>query len=188
MTPTIYVDMDGVLCHFVRGAIAHHGSALDPDTAAWGLEAQMGIDPATFWSGLGRTFWSGLEPYADGFALLAAAESLVGADNIALLSSPCDTDGCCDGKRDWVARHLPAYRRRLFLGSDKAVHAGPNKILVDDHVDNTAWFFAAGGRIVMPPRPWNPRRAECIYPGGYFDVADVSKHLEGIVLHMKGKL
>lgn len=188
MTPGIYFDMDGVLCHFVRGAIAHHGGTLDPDTAAWGLEAQMGIAPDVFWKNLDYAFWAGLEPYPDGFALLEAAEGLVGAGNISLLSSPCDTDGCMDGKRDWVRRHLPGYKRRLFLGSDKAVHAAPNKILVDDHAENTAKFFSAGGHVVMPPRPWNPRGVECAYPGGLFDVAAVAAELTSKVRAVRGKL
>lgn len=185
MEPTIYFDMDGLLCHFVKGVIAHHKSDLDPDAVVWGLEAQMGIDPETFWGSLGYDFWRNLEPYADGFALLAHAEALVGTENIAVLSAPCNTAGCVDGKWDWVRHHLPGYERRCFFGKDKAVHAGPNKLLIDDHVTNCANFTGAGGCVVMPPRPWNPRKGECGYPGGTFDVDRVFAEVVYAVAQIK---
>lgn len=181
MTPVIYADLDGVVCNFVSGAIAHHGSALRHDDAKWGLETQMGIEPTVFWSGLGKWFWQTLQPYPDGFALLTEAERMVGADNIALLSSPCDTDGCCDGKRAWVRKHLPAYSRRLILGGAKYLLAGPNKVLVDDFDGGCDKFREAGGHPVQPPRPWNRRAFATIMPGGAFNVGEVTAELEYVI-------
>lgn len=181
MTPVIYQDLDGVLSNFVAGAIDLHKSVLRHDDAKWGLEAQMGIPVDQFWQKCDYAFWSGLQPYPDGFALLAEAEALVGADNIALLSSPCDTDGCCDGKREWVRRHLPAYRRRLILGGAKHLLAGPNKVLIDDHTANFDTFAKAGGYAVIPPRPWNHRAASTILPGGHFSVPETVAELAAVV-------
>lgn len=165
---TVFFDLDGVLANFVRGALVHYGRQdVGEGYVRWGIEAQLGLSPAEFWSGLGFDFWANLEPYGDGFHLFARAAELCG-ENIGLLTSPCDTAGCVDGKRAWVARHLPAYSRHLFVGSAKHLFAGPDKVLVDDHDANVDKFSAAGGRTVQPPRPWNRYAHNCL-PGGGFD-------------------
>lgn len=169
MKPVFFFDMDGVLANFVGGALRHHGREdVCHGQIVWGIEAQLGITPEVFWANLGFDFWANLEPYADGFELLRQAEAIVGVDSIGLLTSPCETAGCVDGKRAWVAKHMPAYRRRLFVGSAKELFASPGKVLVDDNDHNCDKFVAAGGRIVMPPRPWNRRKAEAC-PKGTFD-------------------
>lgn len=181
MTPVIYWDMDGLVSNFVQGAIAHHKSSLTHEQVTqWGLEALMGIDPAAFWAGLGLEFWRDLEPYDDGLDLLGVAEHLVGAENVVLVSSPCDTPGCDEGKRLWVKRHLPDYRRRTFLGAEKHKLAAPCKVLVDDSDSNHAAFVGRRGRAVLPPRPWNARRGEC-EEGGMFNVAKAAAELEAEV-------
>lgn len=175
---TLFFDLDGVLSDFVRGALKFHGREdVHPSRVEWGIEAQLGMRPAEFWAPLGYGFWSSLEPYPDGMALLAAAEKLVSPERIALLTSPCDTAGCVDGKRDWVARHLPAYTRRLFVGSAKHLFAAPTKLLIDDNDENCRRFESAGGRTVQPPRPWNVHRAQCDAEGG-FSVARVFEALQ----------
>lgn len=178
---TIFFDLDGVLANFVRGALRAHGREdVHERDVQWGIEQQLGIDPGAFWSKLGRDFWFGLEPHADGFDLLDVAESLVGPHGVAILSSPCQTDGCMDGKRDWVWRHLPeGYERRLFLGSAKHLFAAPNKVLVDDNDKNCDQFLAAGGRVVRVPRPWNSYKFQCLMSDGVaFDVAHVASLLQ----------
>lgn len=166
---SVFADLDGFLSNFVAGACVAHGSDLHTrmGEVRRDLAGQLGIDPATFWGKFGRGFWADLPTHDDGFALLAHAELTVGAANIGVLTSPCDTDGCTDGKRDWVARHLPEYKRRLFVGSAKELFAGKNKVLIDDHDANVDKFVAAGGRALLVPRPWNRRRDEC-NPDGTF--------------------
>lgn len=173
MSLAILFDLDGVLSNFVAGALLHHGRAdVSHSEVRWGIESQLGIEPEPFWAHLGYEFWSSLPLYPDGAVLLDGVIKLVDVARIGLLTSPCDTAGCVDGKRDWVARHLPEFRRRVFVGSAKELFAGPRKILIDDHDANCDKFVAAGGTAVMPPRPWNRRRAECV-PGGYFDPASL---------------
>ena len=166
----IFFDLDGVLANFVAGAFAAHGKSIPIETVEWGFPAQLGfegVNDPKFWEPFGHSFWENLAPYDDGLSLLRAAEGLIGPDQIGLLSSPCDTAGCVDGKRAWVGRYLPCYRRRLFLGSAKELFAGRNKVLVDDHDPNCEKFAAAGGQVVTPPRPWNRRKAECTSGGGF---------------------
>jgi hypothetical protein len=177
----ILFDLDGVLADFVGGALMYHGRTdIRHADVRWAIEAQLGLDPAAFWRDLGYGFWASLPVLPDGLALLTAAQDIVGWDRIGLLTSPCDTNGCIDGKRAWVEKHAPQHRRRLFVGSAKELFAGPTKVLIDDHDGNVEKFQAAGGLVVQPPRPWNARRAECVN-GHEFDVAKVVEELRTVV-------
>lgn len=170
MRPVIFFDMDGVLSDFVSGALALHGRTDVPVASVpWGIEAHLGIEPAAFWRHMGFAFWAGLAPLPDGMKLLDHALALVGAERVGLLTSPCDTPGCVEGKRAWVERHLPGLKRRLFVGSAKELFAGPHKVLVDDHDANVDRFAAAGGAVIQPARPWNRHKALCVR-GHEFDV------------------
>lgn len=175
MNKVVYFDLDGVLADFVGGSIRAHGVADNPATTRWGdLENRLG--PAAFWGPLGFDFWSGLDIHPDGFELLEHVERIVGMERIGILTSPCDTDGCTDGKRAWVLKHLPDYYRRLFIGKDKSIHAAPNKLLIDDHDLNVDWFLEAGGWGVLIPRPWNRRHA-LVHPNVHFNVPAVLREV-----------
>lgn len=172
----VLFDMDGVLVDFVRGSLRLHGR-LDhvpfPDLR-WDFPQQVGFEGtwvSDFWNPLGRDFWASLDPLPDGMELFRNVEAYCEryGHSLGLLSSPCNTAGCCDGKRDWVERHLPAYRKRTFLGSDKTVFASRGIVLLDDHDANVDAFRARGGRSVLIPRPWNVHRDECTGDGS-FDV------------------
>lgn len=183
MKPVVFFDLDGVLADFVGGALKAHGKELPPGEVQWDFCTQIGfsgVNDAAFWSPLGFDFWAGLGVLPDGLCLLRAVERLVDPDRIAFLSSPCESPGCVDGKRAWVAAHFPEYRRRLFLGSAKHLFAGPGKVLVDDHDANIDGFHEAGGQTVCPPRPWNRWKAECL-AGGLFDVGAVTRHVRSCV-------
>ncbi len=179
---TVFFDLDGVLANFVQGALRKHKREdIKHADVGWGIEAQLGLAPEVFWSALSFSFWADLEPYADGMQLLHMTEKLVGPDHIGILTSPCDTAGCVDGKRSWVERYLPlCYKRQLFVGSAKHLFAGPGKILVDDHDKNAVAFQEAGGRIVVPPRPWNGLKV-LTREGGFFDPDVVFRDLQGQV-------
>jgi hypothetical protein len=157
-----FLDMDGVLVDFVAGVLKHYG--LPPATVVdtWNFDLELcqkfALSRDAFWQAFGQDFWEGLDWTADGRHLLTCAEVCFGPENVFLLSSPCRTHGCLEGKNRWVARHLPDYQRRLFLGSAKHAFASASKVLVDDSDDNVARFRAAGGHAVLVPRPWNQRR------------------------------
>jgi hypothetical protein len=158
----IFLDLDGVLVDFVRGALVAHGEPADTPVTGWSFDrevaARRGITPEEFWAACDEAFWAGLDWTADGRALLAACETAAGPDRVFLLSTPCKTRGCLQGKQDWVDRHLPAYSRKVFFGAAKEAFAGPGKVLVDDYDKNVERFQAAGGWTVLVPRPWNQRR------------------------------
>ena len=154
---TCLLDLDGVLVEFVRGALAFHNKQLPPKEVRWHFPEQIGfkgILANEFWDPLGQEFWANLDWTEEGEHLLSELESLFG-NNIAIVSSPCNTPGCDDGKRDWVRKHLPEYRRRTFLGGDKHVFADSSKVLIDDYDPHISNFLNAGGQAFLVPRPWN---------------------------------
>lgn len=180
MRPVCYLDLDGVLVDFVGGALRRHGRGLEPSEVRWGFPSQIGfggVDDPAFWAPLGRAFWAGLDWTHEGKGLLAAVESLFG-DRVALMTSPCETEGCVEGKRDWVRRHLPGYQRRTFVGGAKHLAAGPGKLLIDDREENVDAFAAEGGHALLVPRPWN-RHRERTDASGRFDLAALAGGVRG---------
>lgn len=193
MTPVCYLDLDGVLVDFVTGALAFHGKSLPPSEVRWDFAEQVGFDgpdgPARFWNGFGRQFWADLDWTHEGRELLAGVCKLFGTPNVVLLSSPCATPGCRDGKADWVKAHCPELAPRLFLGAEKAVFAGPHAVLVDDRQKTVEEYVRRGGRAVLVPRPWNSRKALCDEQGCFVVPAlleDVKAALEAAGGHAPG--
>lgn len=168
----IFLDMDGVLTNLVGGALAHHripvsaGDWLDRWPGVYEFDPiikDYGITRDAFWAPLGREFWAGLDQTADGRGIVVLALwSAPHWHQIHVLSSPCHTPGCRDGKHDWLLRHFPALAPNLMLvPSDmKCRFAGPGKVLVDDSDQNCDQWSANGGRAILVPRPWNRRHAD----------------------------
>jgi hypothetical protein len=167
-----YLDCDGVLADFVGGAMRRHGIELPRKDVRWGLPKQMGFesdnDPK-FWNPLGYDFWARLDKTVECDAIIRFVEAEYG-DRVVILTSPCSTPGCVEGKLDWVSHHLPNYRRRVFLGSAKHLLAGPGKMLIDDHDANCDAFWKEGGTAYLFPRPWNKARVLC-RDDGSFDIS-----------------
>lgn len=148
------LDLDGVLVDFVGGAAKLHG--FDPALAVrWDFMADVGLTQNQFWSPLGEDFWANLPWMPDGMRILAIVEKAFGPENVCLLTSPCDTDGCMQGKLRWIRKHLPVYNRRYLMGSAKEFCASRDSLLIDDSDSNTTKFATAGGWGVLVPRPWN---------------------------------
>lgn len=170
----VFFDLDGLAADFVGGALAIHGLHIPPADVQWDFMTQVGFsasDPK-FWEPLANEkFWAGLQPLADGMALISGIESEMPVRRLGILSSGL-VAGSCDGKRKWLAQHLPAFLGRINFCSVKEMCASSRHILVDDHDGNVDKFIAAGGRAVLVPRPWNNRRNETDAEGR-FDVAKV---------------
>ena len=166
-----FVDLDGVLVDFVGPALRLHGKDLAPLEVRWNFPEQVGFTRETlgqFWDALDQPFWRSLPWTHEGRDLLRGVEAAF-ADRVSLLSSPCLTPGCLEGKREWIDLNLPReYGRRYLLGAPKHLVAGPGKVLIDDHEEHVDRWVARGGVGVLVPRPWNRRRAECDLLG-HFD-------------------
>lgn len=154
------LDMDGVLVDFVKGICELHQKE-DPfkkGYQGWDMIAEFGMSPSEFWNPCGREFWKNLDWTEEGKEIVAFAEETFGTKNIALLTSPCATDGCIDGKMDWIKKNLPQFRRSFLVGPAKHFCAAPNHFLVDDHDGNIAEFNADHGNGILVPRVWNENR------------------------------
>ena len=113
MIDRILLDLDGVIVDFLKGAQALHGKSYpghphDPQTQVeqtpWAIEPIWGLSPQELWAPLDRSFWSNLEPLPGMSAIISELETRFGEENICLLTSPIRTDGCIDGKMDWITR------------------------------------------------------------------------------------
>lgn len=168
MSPAVYFDLDGVLADFVRGAMREHSKSMPMRDVRWNFWEQLGMTEEEFWPSLGRDFFAHLNPLDDGMNLLRMVENIVPSNSIGILTSAADVRGCADGKRDWVAKHLPQYLPRLTVcqsskiaPAQKELHAGPDKLLIDDHTANVNAWVKGGGFGVLVPRPWNVRDFDC---------------------------
>lgn len=176
MKSTIFLDMDGVLVDFAGGALQAHNKELDYENISWGFYEQVGLTEAEFWKPLGYDFWRTLSWTMEGKLLLTALEQLVGEENVILLTSPCETPGCIDGKMAWIKREMPSYTRRFLIGPPKYALAAPGKVLVDDYPGNINKYVKAGGHGVLVPRPWNDLNNLAHKTG--FDVTDVLERVQ----------
>lgn len=170
----VFLDMDGVPADYYAGICR----AFAPDVPAWPYRCRPGDwnfftgDPLNLTNELvapvmGHGFYQGLDLLPDARAIVAHAESLAGdPERVYFLSSPWDTPGCDEGKREWVRKHFPGYFRRTLIGSCKEACAYTGAVLFDDSPANCEKFVAAGGYACLVPRPWNDRHAECDHATG----------------------
>lgn len=155
---TCYLDLDGVLVDFTTGALKAHNKELKYEDITWDFDKQLNIEPTVFWEAFGYDFWANLTKTKECDSIIALVEKYFG-DNVVLLSSPCKTKGCRDGKEEWVKNNLPfGYVNCLFTGKDKHKLAAPNKFLVDDYESNITKFEENNGKSFLVGRPWNVQK------------------------------
>lgn len=155
-----FLDLDGVLVDFVRGACETHGFDYDILMARWPANLWdmceiMGLSNNKFFEPMGEKFWANLKPTEDAHTILSVVEGIFGEENICILSSPTTNPGSLSGKYMWVDKYFPAYSRKLMISPAKEFCAGPDKVLVDDSDKNIRKFEEHGGKGVIVPRHWN---------------------------------
>ena len=138
----IYVDMDGVLCNFLKGASDLTGLNLRLHKdwqvirgTAWKKISEQG---SAFWENLpwmhdGKELWDYVKPYSPNIlsAFPTAEENKMHAIN---------------GKENWIARELGYVQNvHLVKGIDKQLFANENSILIDDSYRNIKQWRAKGG-------------------------------------------
>jgi 5'(3')-deoxyribonucleotidase len=162
MINQVLLDMDGVLADFVGGCAKAHKRespyAHGMGRGVWDMAQLWKISDEEFWAPTNsRDFWLGLEKTAEADAFVEAANKLVGVENVAILSSPSDFEGCVGAKREWLNRHFPQFDngKRMIFAYSKGFIAGPHRLLVDDRDKNIVEFRKAGGMAILVPRHWN---------------------------------
>lgn len=139
---TIYMDMDGVLCNFLKSAAKVTGRNLK-NFEQWG---EIKKDEWQKITAAGSDFWANLEWLSDGKELWNYIKGM----NVEILSaypvSPQGTPNAIKGKKEWLKKNLPGIKKiNLVKGIDKQKYAHTNAILIDDSGRNIKQFKAAGG-------------------------------------------
>jgi hypothetical protein len=135
----IYLDCDGVLADFDRGAQKILGLA--PDA----FEAKHGA--ARFWKRLARAenFFDTLDPLPDAFELYEAVRHHA---PIILTGLPSG-DWAEPQKRRWAQRHFPGVPVIATAAALKREHCHPGDVLVDDRDQHRRLWEAEGGLFIL---------------------------------------
>ena len=162
-----FLDLDGVLVDFLRGALEACGAAdMDYPKGQYWIEEVLGVTRADMWSRFGdlERFFADLKWHRDGPEIWRLAQVYYGGDGgLWLLSTPHDGGEGTFGKMQWVERNLgAAWTRRLILAWDKTACAAPSSLLVDDCPGNVDSWRACGGRAVLVPRIYNPAEGDAV--------------------------
>lgn len=157
-----FIDMDGVVAHFVRGCCIIHQVKEDiwpQNQYGFPVEALGCHSEEEVWINIGvykEHFWHGLSLMDDAKAIVRSCEIYFGADNCCFLTSPPATiPSAAVGKARWVNDHFPEYNRRLLIGNCKEFCAHKDAVLVDDYQSNLDKFKKVGGHTILVPRHWN---------------------------------
>ena len=138
MSRQLYLDCDGVLADFDKGATAVLG--LGPDA----FEKRHGI--GRFWQKLATApdVYFGLPLMADAMALFEGVRHL---DPIILTGLPRG-NWAADQKVRWAAHHFPGTRIITCMARDKRDHAKEGDVLVDDQLRHRHLWEEAGGIFI----------------------------------------
>ena len=134
----LYLDCDGVLADFDKGATALLG--LPPK----GFEKRHG--PGRFWAKLASApdFYFSLPLMADAMELYHAVKHL----NPVILTGLPRGNWAADQKVRWAAQHFPGVRIITTMARDKRNHAREGDVLVDDMLRHSALWEEAGGIFI----------------------------------------
>lgn len=161
------LDMDGVLVDFQKDATKVWGINEDPydiPDMPFSWWKHYGIPTQVFWQKCGYDFWANLDWHPEGMQILKIVEETFGKENVCLLTAPCPTRGCRDGKVDWVRKHMPEYESRMLMGEAKGFCTSLNRWLIDDANHNEETFKKKGGNFILVPRKWNRLRGKDAIP------------------------
>lgn len=138
MARQLYLDCDGVLADFDKGATAVLG--LPPGA----FEKRHG--PGRFWQKLATApdFYFGLPLLPDAMALFEAVRHL----HPVILTGLPRGNWAADQKVRWAAQHFPGTKIITTLARDKRDHAREGDVLVDDQLRHRHLWEEMGGIFV----------------------------------------
>jgi 5'(3')-deoxyribonucleotidase len=158
----ILLDMDGVLCDFLSGAIEVLNRDYNKDYdinqyasefGMWATYDYYGISEKEFWNSINETpdFWYNLKPLPWAGQLYSMLQEI---GEVTIITSPSLDPSCAMQKLRWLKRHLDINSNQVFIGSRKYLMAG-NGLLIDDFQSNVEKFKIAGGEAILIPSNWN---------------------------------
>jgi len=138
MTRQLFLDCDGVLADFDKGATARLG--LDPDT----YEARHGA--GRFWQKLASApdFYFGLPLMSDAMELFEGVRHL----HPIILTGLPGGNWAADQKVRWAAQYFPGTRIITTLARNKRDHALAGDVLVDDQNRHRHLWEEIGGIFI----------------------------------------
>ncbi len=160
----LYMDLDGVICDFLRAAVAlwdmtPEGIVASGKTLKWHIHEMVGCTQEDAYKRLeseGSDFWRNVPAYPWAETLWGMANQL---GDVKVLSSPMNGPSggaCVAGKIDWLKKWTGDVNfHRYIITSYKADMAAPGRVLVDDKDSNCDAFRAAGGTAILFPQHWN---------------------------------
>lgn len=145
MIKTIFIDMDGVLTNFVKGA--QDAEAIDGKKVDWGKIHNLGSD---FWANL--EWVNGSKDFYKWLVQFAKEQHI----ELCILSA-VNYDAGVSGKNAWLDTHCPeiSMQCRYFTkaGKLKSRYAAKDALLIDDFGKNVEAFIMAGGLGVKFENP-----------------------------------
>ena len=163
MTPRLFLDADGVLADFDRGARDLLGASPRDFIAEHGR--------GQFWKRLAKApnFFGTLPEMADARVLFDAVKHL----KPTILTGLPEGSWSAPQKVEWAAEHFPGVPIVTCLARDKHKHMHPGDVLVDDREKHRDAYEAHG---VLFIHHWNAadslRRLAKIYPSVKAPVGD----------------
>lgn len=160
----VLLDMDGVIADFMGHLCKYHGRPspyLDPKNyGIWDTETLWGITVEEFWAPIKEDslhFWKTIPKTSEADFIVQEAVARFGTENVAILTAPSDDEGAVPGKRKWMEKYFPQFKKRMIFGSAKEFMAAPYRTLIDDRDKNVEAFRNAGGNAILVPRLWNSK-------------------------------
>ncbi len=155
-----FLDLDGVLFDFRRGAEQVHQRKLDYNESnygVWNFESIWGMSAGEFWGPINDTpnFWRDLPLTEEAKDIVSLVEDYFPDDRIAILTAPSMAPNCVPGKRAAVKKYFPQYARKIIFANTKRFVSGPGKVLIDDSDTNCQEWSEEGGTSILVPRFWN---------------------------------
>lgn len=161
-----FIDMDGVLCDFVAGALAAHGVEIT-DEIRNSLTAHDLYGPNQspfvpwknaddFWAPIAAQkslFWRSLKSQHHTSELNKLFKQLP-IERTFILTSPSRNEGCRLGKLQWIA-DMGIEASVIFEKKKWRYVRSANDILLDDHHINIKRWRNAGGIAMCYKQPWN---------------------------------
>jgi 5'(3')-deoxyribonucleotidase len=156
------LDMDGVLCDFVSGALKVLNQRYDKEYTIedyatnfgrWQTYDYYGITEKEFWNTIYAVpnFWINLKSFSWTKQLY---NELLKLGGVTVVTTPSRDPECAAQKLEWLNDCLGIEAPDVFVGGKKHLMAG-NGILIDDNRTNVDTFIAAGGEAILVPSTWN---------------------------------
>lgn len=150
MQPIIFVDLDGVLVDLVSGLSGVVGEKMDSANNDVFRKHYYKLVASLNHKDL-MSFWTNLPPTKDCMTIWNSLKHL----QPLILTAVTDSMVTCEGKKNWVEKHLQIPRERVFCACksrEKQNYASPNTILIDDYDKNIEQFKEKGGHGILHTR------------------------------------